>query len=303
MSCFGEPLMYHLVVNPTAGRGRARRRLPQVEAAFRERGLPLTVHTTRAPGHAARIAAGLPEDALVLSLGGDGTLHEVASACVHSRRTVGILPAGSGDDFAFALSLGRRTLDEALAVVFAGHVERVDTGAVNGRPFVNTLGVGFDAEVAHTVRAAPPFLRERAAYLWAISKTLPKLETPLLHAEVDGRTFYRGPALLASVQNGPRTGGSFLFAPLARPDDGLLELVVAGEVGRRAVPGLLGRVMRGRHTNHPEVHLTTGRHIVLMWEKPRVGHMEGELLEAETCFDVRVCPASLKVFAKRGGAT
>ena len=295
--------MYHLIVNPTAGRGRARGRLPQVEAAFGARGLPLAVHTTRAPGHAARIAAGLPEDALVLSLGGDGTLHEVVSACVHSRRTVGVLPAGSGDDFAFALGIGRRTLDKALAVVFSDHVKQVDTGVVNGQPFVNTLGVGFDAEVAHTVRGAPPFLKERAAYLWAVSRTLSKLETPLVHAEVDGRTFYRGPALLASVQNGPRTGGSFLFAPHAQVDDGLLDLVVAGEVGRRAVPGLLGRVMRGRHTNHPEVHLTRGRHIVLTWEKPRVGHMEGELLGAEMRFDVRVCPASLRVFAKPSGAS
>ena len=289
-------MTHHLIVNPTAGRGRALQRLPQVEAAFRAQGLPLTVHTTRAPGHAARIAAALPEDAVVLSLGGDGTLHEVAGACINTTRTVGVLPAGSGDDFAFALGVGRRTLDEALAVVFAGCTKRVDTGTVNGRPFVNTLGVGFDAEVAHTVRGAPPFLKERAAYLWAVSRTLSKLETPHATIDVDGRAFYRGPALLASVQNGPRTGGSFLFAPDARVDDGLLDLVVAGEVGRRAIPGLLARVMQGRHTNHPEVHLTAGRHITIAWEEPRAAHMEGELLEAEARFDVSILPASLNVF-------
>ena len=290
--------MYHLIVNPTAGRGRALAGLPHVEEAFEARGEPLTVHTTHAPGHATSLVASLPENATVLSLGGDGTLHEVARACVNSERTVGVLPAGSGDDFAFALGIGRRTLDEALAVIFAGHVKRVDTGTVNGRPFVNTLGVGFDAEVAQTVRRAPPLLRERAAYVWAVLQTLKRLETPHVTATVDGHVFYHGPALLASVQNGPRTGGSFLFAPHARVDDGRLELVVAGAIGRRAVPNLLARVIRGKHLNHPEVRLVSGKHIELAWERPQAAHMEGELLEAEKHFDIKVCPASLRVFAR-----
>ena len=290
--------MYHLIVNPTAGRGRALAGLPRVEDAFEARGKPLEVHTTRAPGHATSLVASFPQDALVLSLGGDGTLHEVARACVNTARTVGVLPAGSGDDFAFALGIGRRTLDEALAVVFAGHVKRVDTGTVNGRPFINTLGVGFDAEVAQTVRGAPPFLKERAAYVWAVLQTLQRLETPLVTATVDGHTFYHGPALLASVQNGPRTGGSFLFAPQARVDDGRLELIIAGALKRRAIPNLLARVIKGRHLNHPEVRLVSGRHIELTWERPQAAHMEGELLAAERHFDIKICPASLRVFAR-----
>ena len=290
--------MYHLIVNPTAGRGRALAGLPRVEAAFEARGKPLSVHMTHAPGHATSLVASLPEDAVVLSLGGDGTLHEVARACVNTARTVGVLPAGSGDDFAFALGIGRRTLDEALAVVFAGHVKRVDTGIVNSRPFVNTLGVGFDAEVAQTVRGAPPFLKERAAYVWAVLQTLQRLETPLVTATVDGHTFYHGPALLASVQNGPRTGGSFLFAPPARVDDGRLELIIAGAIRRRAIPNLLARVMKGQHLNHPEVRLVSGKHIELTWERPQAAHMEGELLAAERHFNIKICPASLRVFAR-----
>ncbi len=287
--------MMHLIVNPVAGRGRSLQRLRYVQTTLEQKKLAYSVHLTQAPGDAAHIAAALPERATLLVLGGDGTLHEVASACIRTERTLGVIPGGSGDDFARALGLGRRSPDEALAHVLSGCALEVDTATVNGTPFINALGTGFDAQVAHNFGRAPEFLRERAAYLYTVAATLRTLERQQVNVTVDGSPFYSGPALLTSVQNGPRTGGSFTFAPHASLTDGRLDVVAAGRIGVRDVFNLLPNVLRGAHINHPHVHQTQGEHIVIEWEEAMLAHMEGQLLEARRWFEVEVVPRSLRV--------
>lgn len=294
--------MHYLVVNPVAGRGRALALREHVEGFFVAEGLALTTLFTERPGHATDLVAALPKDAVVLSLGGDGTLHEIAAACVYTERTVGVLPAGSGDDFAYALGIPRNDPAAALHTVLAGHWRRFDTGTVNtgtvnGRVFVNSFGVGFDADVAYGVHRAPVRFKERGAYLYTILATLARLQNVPVTVTVDGAEVFAGPALLVAVQNGPRTGGSFRFAPHAVPDDGLLEVVVAAGFGRVGTLRILPRVMAGTHLDHPRVSTYRGRDIVVAWSAPRPGHMEGELIEPAATFRVCVQPKSLRVFA------
>ena len=289
--------MHYLVVNPVAGRGRAKRLLGEVEAAFAERSLPLTVLTTQSTDHAKKLVRGLPSNATLLVLGGDGTLHGIAAECVYTKRTIGILPAGSGDDFAFALGIPRHNLSAALNIVFAGQTRLVDTGKVNGHTFINAFGVGFDADVAYGLQHAPLLLKDRAAYLYSVFHTLRKLAVEHVRVEVDGASVFRGQALLVTTQNGPRTGGSFPFAPLASPSDGLFDIVIAGHFNRRGTLSILPRVMQGSHLGHPKVSHFQGRTVDLYWATPRLGHMEGELVEPNKHFSIEIKPRSLKVFA------
>ena len=289
--------MHYLVHNPAAGRGRAAWALPRVLALCDAAGLEVTVLTTREAGHATRLVRQLAADARVLCLGGDGTVHEVALACVDSERTLGVLPVGSGNDFAFALGLPHHDLARALRAAIEGRVVRVDSGRVNGVIFVNALGVGFDAEVAQHVSAAPAPLRGLAAYLYAVFITLRKLRNVAVEVVVDGSSVFRGPSLLVSVLNGPRTGGGFLFAPHARPDDGLLEVLIAGSFGRLGTLAIIPRVMRGRHLGHPQVFAFQGRKVSLHWAEPRPAHLDGEMLEPTATFEITVQPGSLRVFA------
>ncbi len=292
--------MYYLIVNPVAGRGRALKALPQVERFFREQQLELEVLSTKAPGDARRLVEQLPADATVLSLGGDGTLHEIAGACVYTSRTIGILPAGSGDDFAFALGIPRHDLFAALQIARNGNVRQVDTGCVNSEVFVNSFGVGFDADVAHAVYSAPSFLKEFYAYLYAVVSTLRKLKNITVQVTIDGRDVYEGSSLLVAVQNGPRTGGSFLFSPEAKLDDGLLDIVIAGQFGRLATLGILPGVIRGQHLKNPRVQLYRGREVRIHWETARPAHMEGELLAAAQDYHIRLQAASLRVIGSSG---
>jgi diacylglycerol kinase (ATP) len=289
----------YIIMNPVAGRGRSEKALESALYFFKQIGQSVTVLKTQYQGHATKLANNLPSNATVLSLGGDGTLHEIMTACVHTERVIGILPAGSGDDFAYALGIGRSNLDQALKVIQAGYIKLVDTATVNGIPFINAFGVGFDADVAYGIYNAPKFLKERNAYLYSVVSTLGKLKNVPVEIIIDNKKVFAGPALLVSTQNGPRTGGSFYFAPQAKPDDGLLDVVVAGKFGRLGTLGILPKVMKGTHINHPKVLMLKGKDILLKWASPRPGHMEGELLTATNTFHIKVEPKSLKVFAPK----
>lgn len=289
--------MLHLIHNPVAGRGRARSAASAVAAALAGRGVPARVWTTEHPGHATAIAESLPGDATAVAVGGDGTVHEVARACIGTRRTLGVVPTGSGDDFAHALGIGRQRLHEATTVLAQGRVRVVDTGVCNGEPFVNAVGVGFDAEVGRRVAQAPVALGGLTAYLWAVGVSLRHLARTTVRVSVDGVLVHEGASLLASCQNGPRTGGSFRFAPSASLDDGLLDVLIAGSVGRAGAVALLPRVLVGRHLGHPRITHLRAREVEMHWQAPRGWHAEGEVFAPSCRFRVGVRPGSLRVLA------
>ena len=161
----------HLVLNPSAGKRRAGGLRASVSRFLEERGWRPIWHVTERPGHAGVIVRGLPDGALVVAVGGDGTVHEVAAACAGTDRTMGVLPAGSGNDYVKALGVGTG-LRRALEVLVGGNVRVVDTAEVDGIPFNNGLGIGFDAEVAAGVARAPAYLGGTGRYLWSVGRLL-----------------------------------------------------------------------------------------------------------------------------------
>lgn len=293
--------MIHLIVNPTAGRGRGERFLEAVLAEFRAAGVEAIVARSESAGEARRIAATVPPGGTLVVVGGDGSLHEVLPELLARRLTLGILPAGSGDDFAFALGIARHDPIAAARTVLAGATRLVDVGMVNGTPFLNAFGSGFDAQVAVEVLRAPALFRDKARYLYGIVRAMAAFRLQPLELELEDATgalhHHRGPSLLVSVQNGPRGGGSFLFAPGAQVDDGLFDVLVAGAFGRLGTLAILGKVMRGAHEGHPEIVRFAARRLRVRWPQPMPGHGEGELLEAAAEFEVSLLPQALSVLA------
>lgn len=289
--------VHFLVFNPLAGRGRARRALAQAETYFVDHGMPYRVLTTTRTGHATELVRTLPTNAQVIAIGGDGTAHEVAAACLGTERVLGIVPGGSGDDFAHALGIDRHDLVAALDCIRTGRLRRVDVGRVHGEPFINSCGAGIDADVAAHVHAAPAPFRGLSAYLYAIVLAMKEFELIEAQVDVDGERIHDGPALLVSAQNGPRSGGSFLFAPGARLDDGLLDVVIGGAISRAGTMAILPRLMRGRHLDHPAVRLVRGRQIRIVWAAARTFHTEGEVGTPARVFEIEVVPRALRVIA------
>ncbi len=295
--------MLQLVFNPAAGKGRARSAVQDALDFLAARDVPHTLLTTIGPGHATELAAATPPGSTVVAIGGDGTVHEVAKGLLRTGsasdptagRALAVLPLGSGDDFAFSLGISRTDLGAALERIVTGERRFVDLGAVNGEPFLNAIGTGFDAEVADRVRTSPRFLKGLAGYLYSVVVTLARLERVPAQVMVDGAVVHDGPALLVATQNGPRSGGSFVFAPGALSDDGLLDVVVAGDVGRLGVLRLLPKVMAATHLSDPAVALHRGRSVRIVWEEPRQAHADGELLPVSASYEIELRAGALPV--------
>ena len=251
-------------------------------------------HVTRGPGHAGCIVEGLPDGALVVAVGGDGTVHEVAAACVGRDLVMGVLPVGSGNDYVKALGVGT-DLGRALDVLVEGSIRTVDAGEVNGIRFNNGLGIGFDAEVAAGVADAPVRLGGTGRYLWSVGRLLWSFRCHEAALRLDGEEFVETRSILVAAALGTTYGARFRFAPEARLDDGLFDVVWSEELSRAEVLRLVPAALRGTLSRHPKVHLTRAREIRVELAEEVPAHVDGEPLEPTRVFWARVLPGALRV--------
>jgi diacylglycerol kinase (ATP) len=284
----------HLVLNPVAGRGRAAVCREDVSTYLEERGVEVVWHSTEGPGHAGKIASGLPDGTLVIAVGGDGTVHEVAAACVESGRVVGVLPVGSGNDYAKALGIGT-DLRRALEVVAGGRIRSVDTGEVNGVRFNNGLGIGFDAQVAAGVAEAPEPLGGFGAYLWSVGRLLWSMRCHEARLKLGSGEEVPARTILVAVALGTTYGARFRLAPESSLDDGAFDVVWSEEVSRAEVLRLIPSVLRGTHLSHPKIHFARTAEIAVSLAELTPAHVDGEMLPPTHNFRARVLPRSLRV--------
>jgi diacylglycerol kinase (ATP) len=285
----------HLVFNPAAGRGRAAIRRRDISAYLKGWGVRVRWHVTEGPGHAGWIVSELPDGALVVAVGGDGTVHEVAATCVGTGRVMGVLPVGSGNDYVKALGIGT-DLGRALKVVVGGVVRSVDTGEVNGVRFNNGLGIGFDAEVAEGAARAPMFLGGFGGYLWSVGRLLWGFKCHEARLKLGGEEI-QIKTILVAVALGTTYGARFRLAPGSSLVDGAFDVVWSEEVSRAEVLSLIPAVLRGTHLGHPKIHFARTAKVEVSLEKPTSAHVDGEMLSPTRNFRAQVLPGSLRVLA------
>ncbi len=285
-----------VIVNPAAGRGLVGRLSGAILA--RARTLGAQAFLTEGPGHATLLAREAPPGARVVAVGGDGTVHEVLRG-LDRDKTLGVVPVGSGNDFARMLGLKGLPWPEALEHALRAPAEAIDLGRVNGEPFGASLGIGFDAQVAQRALSAPPLLRGMPRYLYALFGVLKDLRLPQARVAADGEVIHEGPLLLLAAMNGPRYGGGIPIAPMADPQDGRLSLILARRFGRLGVVLILPRLLLGRHLGHPEVLHREVRALEVAFPEPVPAHADGELLGASALYRVGVEPLGLKAVGRR----
>lgn len=277
---------YSIIVNPVAGKGESLKILPRVEDAFRSRALSYDIHQTSAPGEATWLAREASGD-IIVALGGDGTVNETANGVVGSGKILGVIPAGSGNDFIKAAKIPRK-VNAALEVLFGARTSALDVGYVEtsdgkgggtARYFFNGVGVGFDAAVAART-AELRFLTGVPLYLAAVFKTLGKFTPPHFRMEFDGRK-RESKNLLIAIGNGPCAGGGFFLTPDALPDDGWFDVCIVEAVSIPTILRLMPRVMRGKHQNADEVMFLRAKRISLNSETQFYVHADGEIVGRE----------------------
>jgi diacylglycerol kinase (ATP) len=276
-----------VILNPIAGRGAGARLSPHIAECLKSYGLDFELATTIAPGHATTLAS----DAVargkeaVIAVGGDGTTNEVLNGLMQAGNdpngtALGVLPIGTGNDFAFGAGLPL-DLQAAYRVVARNQSRILDVGRVRAdgqdvRYFGNGMGIGFDA-VANIESRKLRWLRGSLLYLVAVIKTLAfYYDAPQTTIHVDGKDVVQA-CLLISVMNGRRMGGSFYITPDSQMDDGLLDLCVAGKVSRAKMVRFVPRFMRGTHTTDPDVTMSRGCRVTVVSELPWAAQVDGEI--------------------------
>lgn len=281
-----------VILNPRANAGRALRLLPALSDALTATGWRYHIHVTSSPGDATEAARRFADEGakLVLAVGGDGTINEVANGLLgHEETRLGIVPAGRGADFLRTFGSADRPLAD-LAGLAGATPRRIDLGLatfVDGtsRAFVNVAGVGFDAEVAR-LSANSRLPGRHVPYLAGLARAVAGYRNQEMTVDVDGQEF-EGVMRAVLAANGRFFGGGFMIVPAAEFDDGLLDAAIIGDMGRldllRTVPSLY----RGEHTGHPCFHHLPARRMHVQCETRARVELDGELAgEAPVTFSV-----------------
>lgn len=293
----GERLV-KFIVNPVSGNGRTRRILPHLVRLAKKLGMDFDLQLTQAPQHATEIARDhSSEFDIIVAVGGDGTVNEVAAGTVKSGSVMGIIPTGTGNDFIRAV--GRlKGLHEYVQRIRSGKVRAIDVGMLTMKKqdliFVNGIGIGFDAEVARESLNVHK-LKGLSRYLYSVLKTLYRYKATQMKIKLDERVI-EGKTFLAAIGNGISAGGGFLLTPHAALDDGLLDACIVSDVSVLRALQVIPSVLKGKHTKQPEVTMERARVIRIESETPVSIHRDGEVpLERIDTFEMRIEPRCLNM--------
>lgn len=278
-----------LIANPTAGADRAPVELVTVNERLRRADRDLDIVLTVGEGDAAYAAEHAVREGCdhIFVAGGDGTLNEAINGVARvpgglERVTFGVLPLGTGNDFAKALGIPE-DVSGALDVLAEGRVAAVDVATLDDRMFLNVSAGGFVAEASDAVDPSLESVAGKLAYLIGGAGALLEHEPIDLEIAVDDREPVTLPVSFFAVCNSRLVGGGRLIAPSALVDDGELDVVVVSASKRVALAALLAKVSSGEHVDDERVEYLRARTVVVRSKTPFKVNTDGEVIETETC--------------------
>lgn len=260
------PKKISVILNPQASGGGGARVLPKLEEALKRRTLSYSLFRTENPGHATALARDVVDgdSDLVLVVGGDGTIHEVANGLLTregDRPPIGVIPVGTGNDF-FRMVGGSKDPETALDALLSGTARDFEVGEVryDGKSsfFVNLLGLGVDVEVLRKrenyprLKGLPQYLAALVSALWSFRPESVRVTTGPVENSTPGELIDER-TLLMAVTVGPSVAGGFLLSPEASPYDGWLDLFFVKPLGAMKLARYIPKVIRGTHRDLPEL--------------------------------------------------
>jgi YegS/Rv2252/BmrU family lipid kinase len=267
-----------LIVNPSAGGGKAGRVASEVERTLRGHGLQVRRVDTRDLDHARVLAKeGAAAGETVVALSGDGMIGVVADVLRHVPGAVlGVLPGGRGNDLARVLGIPRDPL-AACAVIASGVPRPMDVGEIEGQAFVGIASVGFDSEANRIANQAPARLGA-LVYVYGALRALAAWRPARFEIELDppGER-HSFTAYTVGAANSKTYGGGMRAAPGAMLDDGLLEVMVLENVSKlRFLTTILPRVFKGDHVQLPSVHVFRAAEVAISADRPFTMYADGD---------------------------
>jgi YegS/Rv2252/BmrU family lipid kinase len=288
--------MYYIIFNPTAGAGRSVKAMQRVEQHLKENGIAYETAVTQYARHSMELAAAAIGKGYegILSVGGDGTLLEIAQVLQGTDETLGVIPAGTGNDFRRAIGVPRDPV-EALRVALRGSKKRVDIGMLDdGKVFLNVAGTGFDVEVIKYTEKVRRIATGSLAYYLGIVMSLFAYKSVSLTITANGKSFERK-SLLIAIANGRCYAGGLMVAPQSDAADGLFNVAVIRAMPNRKILFELPKMQHGEPEKIPGFEAFQCSELTIGCDKKLAFNLDGEVY-GQTPVTMRVVPAALNVF-------
>ena len=283
---------FTLLVNPASAHGRTLKLLPVIEQELDERRIPFRVERTRGiEDGIERALQAVEADEVPVVISGDGLVGAIGGAMAGSETPLGIIPGGRGNDLARVLGIPDDPL-AAVAVLAAGESRRIDVGEANGKRFLGIVSVGFDSECNRLANEVT-IIRSNLVYVYSLFRTLLTWKPARFTIRSESERI-RTSGYSISVANNSTFGGGMRIAPEAELDDGLLDVVTVGEVGKLRFVANLRKVFNGTHIDDEQVQMFRASRVEITASRPFPVYADGEHL-TELPVSVRVLPRALSV--------
>jgi diacylglycerol kinase (ATP) len=278
-------MKYYFIVNKRSGNGKGLKIWRKIEKLLQESQINYQVHFTERPKHAVEIAKEVSSEIcnVVVAIGGDGTIHEVANGLIDSNIPLGVIPAGSGNDFARALDIPM-DYKKALERILMGKQRKIDIGRIGKDYYVSVAGIGFDGKVAEVNNASKYkqwlnfFKLGGLSYGFSFLHVLLKYRPVNIEIKVDGKNFIFFNVWLIAIANIPNYGGGIRICPDACCKDGLFDICIVHNMTKWDLLRMFPKAFKGEHVFHPCVTMIKGKQVEVTANLPVNVQSDGELL-------------------------
>lgn len=303
-------MSYHVIVNPHAAYGHAARVWPRIRRSMEHRGLEVNEYFTQGMMHATSIAVECIENGAttIACVGGDGTFNEVVNGLMQSRvdtrrlPELALIPVGTGSDLARTLNIPKDS-EDAVATMVEGVAHDCDVGKVMFkdslhqwvRYFANVFDMGLGGKVVRIANRMPKNIGGFLTFLISSLGALMTFRRMRLRIEADGRFLDEGLMWIVGAANGQYFGGGMHMAPMARADDGILEILYVKDTSIfKFIVHVLGKVYDGKHLDYENVHHVSGKRVHIISEHPCLGEIDGEEEKAHEVV-VSIIPGAVRI--------
>lgn len=289
----------HFIVNPISGRHNKEKFPLKVSRLINEELFDYHISFTEYAGHAEELATKSVNDGfdIVVAVGGDGTINEIAKCLIDTNVVLGIIPFGSGNGLAHHLKLPLN-IDKAIKeVINNGFATKIDTATINGSPFISIAGVGFDALVADSFSKDPN--RGLKTYLKIITEEYPFFEPEKYQLTFDDTDTIDCAPLFISFANANQFGFNAAISPKASLNDGFLDVCVFRKPFLIEVPIVAGMMMTQMIDKSNYVDIYKAKKINVIRKKNGIANVDGEVVEMEKDIEVKIKELSLNILIPR----
>jgi len=287
----------HFIINPISGTGKQENITSKIEKTIDSSVFESHIHFTERKGHATEIAKDLRNDNadLIIAVGGDGTVNEIAQSLVNSSTTLGIIPTGSGNGLARHLGIPQN-ITKALRLINTLNCRKIDSCTANTNFFMNVSGMGYDAHISHCF--AKKRKRGMKTYVKLILSEWWTYSVKKYQIIIDGKSVFKDDAVQVSFANGTQFGNNVIISPESIDNDGLIELCILKPFQFYEIPHMLLALATRRFHLHKRMQIINCSKALIRSNKGKV-HLDGEPVEIGNSVNIEVLPKSINIITNQ----